>query len=85
MKHVVVAAIAVIALAGFSSLALADDKSPMKGAMEAMKDKKDDAKAEMKGKVEGAKGKVEEMKGKPEAAKGEMKSKVEDIKGAVAK
>jgi hypothetical protein len=85
MKQFAIAATAVIALAGFSSLALAEDMSKMKGSVEAVKDKKDDMKAELKSKAEDTKGKVEEMKGKPEAVKGEVKAKVEDIKGAVAK
>lgn len=85
MKQFAVIAIAAITLAGFSSLALADDLGKMKGAVEAAKDKKEEVKADLKGKVEEVKGKAEEMKGKPEAAKSEIKAKVEDIKGAVAK
>ncbi|MBX9659611.1 MAG: hypothetical protein K2X00_13670 [Nitrospiraceae bacterium] len=84
MKQFVVA-IAAITFAGFSSLALADDMGKMKGAVEVAADKKEDVKADLKGKVEEVKGKVEEVKGKPEAAKSEIKAKVEAIKGAVAK
>lgn len=58
MKQFVIAAIAIIALAGFSSLALADGMSKVKGNVEAVKDKKDDVKVEMKGKVEDTKGAV---------------------------
>lgn len=78
MTQLITVAIAAITLAGFSPLALADDMGKMKGAVEAAKDKKDDMKTDMKGKVD-------EMKGKPEAAMGEGKSKLENMKGAVAK
>ena len=72
MKKIMLSLIAVMCLAGFSSLSFAEDMGKMKGDMKGeMKDMKGDMKGEMK-----------DMKGDMKGMKDEMKG---DMKGAMGK
>jgi hypothetical protein len=83
MKRIMLSIIAVMFIAGFTSLCYADEmgkpKDEMKGEMKGQKDEKkgDMKKDEMKAKQDGMKGdmKKDEMKGKHDDMKSEMKGK----------
>ncbi len=96
MKKIMLSVIAVMCLAGFSSLSFAEDMGKMKDEMMGemkgeMKEMKGDMKGEMKGKMKGKmKAKHDEMKGEMKEMKGEMKGEMKDemkgeMKGAMGK
>ena len=80
MKQIMLSVIAVMCLAGFTSLSYADDmgktqnemKGEMKGQKNDMKAKHDEMKGEMKGQKDDMKSKHDDMKGEMKGKSGEM-------------
>jgi hypothetical protein len=90
MKKMMMAVMAVMCLAGFSSLSFAEDMGSMKGEMKGemkskMSGKHDEMKGEMKAKHDQMKGEMKEMKGERKEMKDEMKDMKGEMKGAMGK